>query len=685
MVGTQVPPLTPCGIRIGGELSFGRDSCYVTEKGWGLAKYNGPPLGNAPCVRGFVTAYLSILNPFGSYFVGEFDGLTLGDLVAAFGTDQQASTFNKVVPRLLRDSGFKPTRWSNGKEGCNGNPCMSFSPALVPVLTSNQRRVLPGLRMFGELTILGVTGVSLIVIDPSVPFLLMEAKLHPIVVGNGAIKITKTGSDELEGPTLRIEAALANERPPLASLVQSIGKKILAGERIIPTRAELRDGLAVNVSGTMQGTISLFGARVSVLMSVTNSGFGAQYSALIGDGFQADISLRAPFAPLTDLSFTATVLLKADFGRRLTDATIDAVRDAGASVTRAGLAVRELAASASASARDADETKSLFDTVDKAVEEVVGKATALLTKCTGLCQKALGKLLAAVESALSAARLAKDDLQTMYGATVAASKAAIASANTVASDLVPVDKVWADVVEVASASTEIIHIEKALFRATIGGNAKTKVWGATFDVEIEADVFGKAISLAETMAIDLTNITATGAALAEKIRAKATEDLTVGRDWAAHNWEKARARVPRDTRGTGKEVDVHRPLSELIMVASSGSSGTPACATKQVECARTAFNAAATKRAALHALAAAAQSTQENLDDAADVLGEAVNRFFAAAVAKGEALLDVSREAANGFTTAVQRSVGTTTTNRLQTAKSDGVAALAKAKQVRAQ
>ena len=36
------PPLTPCGIRLSGELAIGRDDCYTTQKGWALAKYVPP-------------------------------------------------------------------------------------------------------------------------------------------------------------------------------------------------------------------------------------------------------------------------------------------------------------------------------------------------------------------------------------------------------------------------------------------------------------------------------------------------------------------------------------------------------------------------------------------------------------------------------------------------------------------
>ena len=48
---------------------------------------------------------------FNSYFVGNFDGLNLQDMVRAFGTKQQADTFEAAVPKLLRDSGFKSMRW----------------------------------------------------------------------------------------------------------------------------------------------------------------------------------------------------------------------------------------------------------------------------------------------------------------------------------------------------------------------------------------------------------------------------------------------------------------------------------------------------------------------------------------------------------------------------------------------
>ena len=45
------------------------------------------------------------------------DGLTLGDLVRAFGTKAQADAFQAAVPELLQDSGFKPMRWDRDGEG----------------------------------------------------------------------------------------------------------------------------------------------------------------------------------------------------------------------------------------------------------------------------------------------------------------------------------------------------------------------------------------------------------------------------------------------------------------------------------------------------------------------------------------------------------------------------------------
>ena len=70
--------------------------------------------------------------------------LGLADLVGALGTAEQARAFKGSVPKLLANQGFNPSRWQKGKDGCQGNPCVSFSPALVPILTETQRRINPG-------------------------------------------------------------------------------------------------------------------------------------------------------------------------------------------------------------------------------------------------------------------------------------------------------------------------------------------------------------------------------------------------------------------------------------------------------------------------------------------------------------------------------------------------------------
>ena len=61
------PPI-PIGIEFAGELAVGRDDCFVTgEGGWGLAPtYDGPPAGDAACIRGAVGAFFSLNNLFNS-------------------------------------------------------------------------------------------------------------------------------------------------------------------------------------------------------------------------------------------------------------------------------------------------------------------------------------------------------------------------------------------------------------------------------------------------------------------------------------------------------------------------------------------------------------------------------------------------------------------------------------------
>jgi hypothetical protein len=348
-----------------------------------------------------------------SYFSGEFDGLTLKDLVRAFGTKAQADAFEAAVPELLKESGFQPMRWDRDGEGCNGNPCIAFTPSPVPILTTTQQKIMPGLRFFGELTVLGVTAAAQVVIDPSVPYLLVEAKLNRIELGNGALKLVRSSEVPWEGPLLRIEIMLAEGRPPAAAAIASgITELFKSGASAAPAMgAKLRDAFSINASGVIEAVVMLWGASVAVDIDVGNDGFTANFETVIGTGgstgggFAVDVAISAPFEGVEQLSFDATATLQADFGDAIGAAASDAILTVGAAVATAAEDVRDVTASAMAMLQDTKGAEIIKATLETALTAAIEKGKALLAKCTGaVCETALSAVVVAYDAAVHLAQ-----------------------------------------------------------------------------------------------------------------------------------------------------------------------------------------------------------------------------------------------------------------------------------------
>lgn len=713
-----VLPLTPCGIRLGGELAIGRDDCFVTEEGWGLAKYDGPPAGDAPCIRAQVASYMSMKSLFSSYFVGEFDGLNLDGIVRAFGTREQADAFKDYVPKLVRDSGFKPMRWDRDGEGCAGNPCISFTPSIFPVLTLTQRKVLPGLRLFGELTVLGVTAAATVIIDPSVPYLLLEAKLHPIVIGGGTLKLVRSASAISEGPLLKIEIMLASGRKPLPTAIASaITDKFKSGSGTGPSLgSQLRDAFAINASGIMEAEVMLWGASASVGIVVDNSGFRASFGANIGagagagvgaepadgsdagpgGGFAVDVVLESPYDGLDELSFQATATLQGDFGDALGAAAADAMLALGESIQEAAEDARDLAGSAIAMVGESDAAETVQTALKEAFAAIVAKGKDILEKCTGPCEAALGLAIAGYNAAVDLAQGAIDAALELWDSAKGAAKEGWQITEAAFDELPETDKIFADVVELISSAVDVaasaVSVESAVFSATIG--ADTIADGAdnlVFNVALNATFLGDSLRVDTELEVNLNDIAAAAAALAadvvEKIRgsdrrrARSADGDRLASSlsgWVAANW-------PSQQSEDGRE-----PLSQFRFPAtalSDGSTLAKECTKDRAQCARSAMEEATTNLASFKGAAAHVESAIDAVAAAVDVVQVAFGAFDAISVASVENALEVASESVEQFTDAVTEKIEAVkdadyatikqkADTRVKTVKRQGVAAV---------
>ena len=681
--------MVPIGIELAGELAVGRDDCFIAgvagdgEGGWGLATYDGPPAGDAACIRGAVGAYVSMKNLFSSYFVGEFDGLTLRDVVRAFGTKVQASAFQAAVPKLLQDSGFKPMRWDRDGEGCDGNPCISFTASPTPVLTATQRTVRPGLRLFGELAVLGVTAAAAVVVDPSLPYLFVEAELQAIELGPlklvgqrlaSAAGGTGTGTGTEAGPLLRIEIMLANERPPAASAIaSSITDLFKSGASTGPELSSTRlDAIAVNVTGAIQAGIILWGAAVSVDIAIGNDGFTAEFDATVGaggtsgNGFAVNVALSAPFDGLAGLSFAATATLKADFGGAMGAATADAMLAAGEAVIGAANEVRDVTETALAMIGDFAAADGVQAALRKAFNAVVAKGKAVLTRCSDpACKAALGVVVAAYDKGAKVATAAFDAAMKLYEDSTSAVASGVASAQGALAELPDADKVWADVVDLVSSAVEIgiPSVKSAVFSAVLGcdGDECAHDDGSlVFQVSLGVTFFAETVSLELELEVDLSNIASAATALAAAVEktvrsigsggdrsrhARASASNGTVADWLTSNWPSS----------SGRE-----PLSQLSLVDKGPPGGSaPACSgtEEQRTCARSAMGSAATTMTAFTGAAAVVQRSVDELLAAVDAIEVTYGAFEAAAAAGVTEVLELTSTSVAGFNDAVAEQV----------------------------
>ena len=547
--------------------------------------------------------------------------------------------------------------------------------------------------------------------------------MYPITLAGGAIKIVKTTQDDLEGPTLRIEALLANGRPPLASVAKSIGSKFLAGKRVVPTAQEVRDALAVNVSGTLAGTVQIFGMSVAASFGITNDGFDARFGGRLGDGFAADFHLRAPFGDLSEVSFVATARLKGDFIGGLTDVAKAAVKAIGREASEAANDIRDVSYSAFRAVQEANATKALFTDAQGGLATAVAAAKKVLARCTGVCRKALATLLQGVQTALASAESARGEMAQVYSSAMAAGKAGLQAARAAAAAMPAADKVWADVVDVtAGGGRGTILINKAEFttRFAAGANARTEDDGGTgdiataslvFDVSIDATLFGRSVALNETLTVDLSDIASAGLALARKVKAAAAGQVDAGKAWVASEWNAATDHLAtgggggrsRRVSADKTEAMLAGPLSDLgippdavgvfgdvatdtagTLHACVGSDDAGATARSKQMCARKALAEATMQSTALRGGAAAARAKRDALASAAGNFAAAAERFLAAAAAKAEAVLDVTSETARNFEAAATSKTRVLATTAIATAKKVGGAALSAAKKTAA-
>lgn len=622
------------------------------------------------------------------YFVGEFDGLTLQDMVRAFGTKAQADAFQGAVPKLLQDSGFKPMRWDRDGEGCNGNPCIAFTTSLTPVLTATQRTVRSGLRLFGELNVLGVAASATVVVDPSLPYLFVEAKLQSIELGplkligqRSASAAGDTDSTDT-GPLLRIEIMLANERPPAVSgIASSITDLFKSGA---PTGPELSstllDAIAVNATGAIQAGVLLWGAVVSVDIAIGNDGFTAEFDATVGaggtsgNGFAVNVALSAPFNGLdAQLSFAATATLRADFSGAIGAATADAMLAAGESVMEAANSVRDVAETALAMVGDFAAVDGVQAALRESFDAVVAKGKAVLTRCSDpSCKAALGLMIAAYDEGAKMATASFDAAMKLYEALTSAVASGVASARSVLAELPNADKLWADVVDLVSSAVEvgIPTVESAVFSAVLGcdGDDCTHDDGSSlvFKVNLDATFFAQSVSLNMELEVDLNNIASAATVLAATVE-QAVRSIGSGGDRARVRGRHARSSASKDgvsdwlvgnwpSSSRGRE-----PLSQLSLVdkGPQGGGSAPTCSgTEETRtCARSAMDNAATALTSFTGAAAQVQSSVDAMLAAVDAIEVAYGAFEAMTVASVTEALELTSASVAGFNNVVTEQV----------------------------
>ena len=103
------------------------------------------------------------------------------------------------------------------------------------------------------------------------------------------------------------------------------------------------------------------------------------------------------------------------------------------------------------------------------------QAKALLKKCTDntVCAATLSTLVKGATAAVAAVEDKKGDMETVFAEAMAAGKAGVDAAKGAADAMSMADKVWADVVEVASSGgAGAIVIEEARFVAALHARGK---------------------------------------------------------------------------------------------------------------------------------------------------------------------------------------------------------------------
>ena len=388
-------PTTPCVYALSGEVTLGRDDCWAVPPGSGLAQYQGAPMGNASCIRLAVVAELNSFNPFMSFYQGGADGMTLENVVAALATEHQADRFAEMVPALVRGSGYPGVHSSWGDDSCVGNPCSSLSLYPFVRLTALNKRILPGLRVYGTFNFMGIQSETEIVVDVLAPLLFVNVTLAPVSYLGGLIELTRTGAEGEEGlgPNAHVVVQFA-ERDGISYEDATAVVADYAEHDSVTAAAlgVLQDEFAIEVRASLQAHLQIWQFAAAVTFNLSNNALHGSFVASVTDDFAAAVTVDGTFETLDDVAFGVSLV----FDGNLLDAIKLLVADAFEDVSTAGAVAVDETMSLAADARAEIEASGVLQDYKASVDGALSSAEALLDDIAALAEDALGTAVAGV-------------------------------------------------------------------------------------------------------------------------------------------------------------------------------------------------------------------------------------------------------------------------------------------------
>ena len=309
------PVTIPSAITAGGLIKIG-EGCYTR-----LASGKVVPAtttGDQACISLQAAVNIDAMMPLKTYFAARIEGLAVDKMIKVFLPTRIGSRVNKLLPKVLKDSGFVGTSTCSYAAGPNA---VTLSGKSIPM----------GIYMNGRLRLLGYELSAVVAINPPAGSFKIDVQMSPLTLANGLFQFKAAGADgcvmdgALTDPVASkvLEAACkaisqktacvasqlackwneANRGPTFFADVQLFGK---TGSFDVP-----KPYVAVKISGA----ITIFGTTAEASLAISNTHYRMNTALTQVFGMKevsASLLVVADYADLSKAGFrvSGTIVVK---------------------------------------------------------------------------------------------------------------------------------------------------------------------------------------------------------------------------------------------------------------------------------------------------------------------------------------------------------------------------------------